>query len=75
VHVTKAFAPTLASSKMINVLLTLHPPDTYSPYSNSLLDFQRDSNLEFYVDYFRSTFLHMYDLSISGPFDMVFGIF
>ncbi len=54
-HATKALALTLASSKMINAFLTLHPPNINSPYLDSLLDFQLDSKLELYVDSFRST--------------------
>lgn len=75
VHVANALAPltpTLASSKTINVLLTLHPLDTNSPYSDSLLDFLRGSKLEISMDSFSSTFLRMYHLSTCGPFGMVF---
>lgn len=71
-HATKALALALASSKMINVFLTLHLPNIDSLYLDSLLDFQLDSKLELYVDSFRSTFLCMYHLSIGGPFGMVF---
>jgi len=64
-HATNVFAPlalVLASSEMINALLTLHPSDTNSPYSDSLLDFQRNSNLELFMNSFRLAFLHMYHL-------------
>jgi hypothetical protein len=47
-HVSKAFvplAPTLTSLKIVNVLLALHLLNTNFPYSDSLLDFQPNSNL------------------------------
>jgi hypothetical protein len=64
-HVAKTlapFAPVLASLETINALLTLHSLDIDSLHSNSLLNFQPNSNLEFSMEFFRSTFLHMYHL-------------
>jgi hypothetical protein len=66
------FAPTLMFSKTVNTLLTLHPLDIDSPCSNSLLNFQFDSDLELSMDFYRSIFLTMSHLSTSGPFGMVF---
>jgi hypothetical protein len=74
-HVSRAFvflAQTLASLETINVLLALHLLNTNFPYSDSLLDFQPNSNLELFVDIFRSTFLCISHLLIGGPLSMVF---
>jgi len=57
---------------MVNALLILHSLDIDSPYSDSLLIFQLDSNFELFMDSFRSAFLCMFHLSVSGPFSMVF---
>jgi hypothetical protein len=66
------FYLTMASSKGFNTLLILHSPNTNSPCSNSLVDFQLNSNLKFFVNFLRLTFLDMFYLSTSGPFNMVF---
>jgi len=66
------FTPTLVFSKMVNMLLALHLSDIESPCSDSLLDFQLDSNLELSTDPFKANFLHMFQLSVGGIFGMVF---
>lgn len=71
-RVLAPFALILSSSKIISVLLALYPLDTNSPCLDSLWDFQPNSNLELSVDFFRSTFLHMFHLSSSGLYGMVF---
>ncbi len=65
-------ALTLGFLEMVSVLLALHPLDTHSFCSNSLLDFRPKVDLELFVNFFRLKFLHMAALSISGPFGMFF---
>jgi hypothetical protein len=57
---------------MVSALLTLHSLNTNSPYLDSLLNFQLDSNLKFFMDFFKSAFLRIFHLSYIGPFGMVF---
>ncbi len=64
--------PPLASLQMVNTLLALCPPNIDSPCLDSLLNFQPYSNFEFSLNFFRSTFLHMFHLLAHGPFGMVF---
>jgi hypothetical protein len=74
-HVIRAFipfAPTLAFLKMINAFLAFHPLDIDSLYSNSLLDFQLNLELELFMDSFRLAFLCMFQLLVGGPSSMVF---
>ncbi len=66
------FAPTLASLEMIIELLVLHPLNTDLPCSNSLLNFQSNLNLEFFVDFFTLAFLRMSNFLASGISSMVF---
>jgi len=56
----------LVSLKTVNGLLTLHPLNTNSPNSDFFLDFQLDSNLKLFIDCFKSTFLCMSHLLVSG---------
>ncbi len=55
----------------MNMLLALHPPNTYCPYSNSLLNFQPNSNLELFMDVFRSVFWCMFHLWTTSLCSMV----
>lgn len=71
INVFAPLASTLSSSKIVNMLLVLHPPNIDSPYLDSLLNFQPNSNLKLFVDSFKSTFLRMFHLSDGGPFGMV----
>ncbi len=66
------FALTLAFLKTINALLGLHPLDIISPYSNSLLNFQLDSNLKFSMDSFKSAFMCMSHLLTNDLSSVVF---
>jgi hypothetical protein len=75
VHVARAFALlTLVPSslEMIFVLQTLHYLNLDSPYSDSLMDFQLNINMELSVDFFYLIFLHMSHLLISGSSGMAF---
>jgi len=71
INVFAPLAPTLSSSKIVSTLLVLHSPNIDSPYLDSLLNFQPNSNLKLFVDSFKLTFLHMFHLSDGGPFGMV----
>jgi hypothetical protein len=57
---------------MVSALLALHPLDTHSLCPDSLLDFWFDSNLEFSMDFLGFTFLQMFHLLPSGPFNLIF---
>jgi hypothetical protein len=75
VCVARALVPlviALVSLKTVNGLLTLHPLNTNYPGSDFFLDFQLDSNLKLFIDSFKSAFLCMSHLLVSGPFGMVF---
>ncbi len=63
-------APT--SLEMVYALQALHPSNSDSLYSNSLMDFESDTNVKLSMDYFKSIFLHMSHLSTSGSLAMVF---
>jgi hypothetical protein len=63
---------TLVLLRTISVLLTLQPLNTDSPCSDLFLDFQLDSNLKLFIDFFKLAFLCMSHLLISGSFGMVF---
>ncbi len=75
VHVVRAFAFLAlvpSSLEMIFVLQTLHYLNLDSPYSNSLVDFQLNINMELSLDFFNLVFLHMSYLLISGSSGMPF---
>jgi len=63
---------TLASSKMISTLQTLHLSNLIFPCLDCMLDFQLNTNVELHIDFFRSIFLRMSHLSIVFPLGMVF---
>ncbi len=65
-------APILAFLKRVSVLLALHPLDIDLPYSNSLLNFQSNSDLNFFVNFFKSIFWCMCHLLANGLSGMVF---
>lgn len=48
--------PTLASLEIVNALLVLHLLNIDFPYSDSLLNFQPDSQLELFVDFLGQIF-------------------
>jgi hypothetical protein len=62
----------LMSLEMVYALQTLLPSNLDSMYSNSLMDFELDTNVKLSMDYFKSIFLHMSHLSTSGSLAMVF---
>lgn len=72
IRVLVLLAPTLAFVETVSELLALHPRDTNLPYSNSLLDFQFNLDLKLFVNFFRSIFLCMFHLLVSGLFGMGF---
>lgn len=74
-HVARALAPlasALISSKTISALQVFHPLNFSSPCLDSLLDSQLESNLEFSLYSFKSTFIRLSHLLVGGFSSMVF---
>jgi len=60
------------SSKTIYALQALHPSNLNFPYSNFLMDFHPNINVELSMDSFRLVFLCMSHLVICSPSSIVF---
>jgi len=73
-HITEfaCIAKTLSFLKTISALLGLHLLDINFPYLDFLLNFQLDSNLKFFVDFFKLAFMHMSHLLTNDPSSMLF---
>jgi len=67
-----SFALTLSFLKTISALLGLHLLDINFPYLDFLLNFQLDSNLKFFVDFFKLAFMRMSHLLTNDPSSMLF---
>ncbi len=60
------------SSKNINTLQAFHCLDLSLHYSNSLMEFQLEADLDFSLNMFKSTFIHLVHLLVGMPLGTIF---
>ncbi len=71
----KAFAslvPILTFLETIIILQLFHPLDLLLPCLDFLMEFQPEIDLDFSLNMFTSTFIHLTHLLVGGPSSMVF---
>jgi len=69
--IARVFAPLVSTSTSSETFAHYKPYILEFPFLDSMMDLQLDTNVELSLDFLRSTFLHMSQLSIGGLLAMV----